>query len=359
MGGQTAILRRPDEQLAGIGHKTQRLQHSIMKQIEYARFGKPTDVLRLTEATPGAPESGQVVVEVEAAPIHPIDLLTIRGKYGQLPELPAVPGIEGVGRVREVGQGVTQVGPGDLVLLPFNSGSWRQQVCVPAEGLFALPDRADPHQLATVSVNGLLAELLLSEIVKLRPGDWIVQNAANSSVGQYLITLAKRRGVKTANIVLALGGVDRKLRELGADAIIVDRGQDVREDVAAAVGFNAPKLGIDAVGGRATDVLASCLEPGGTVVNYGTLSGEDCRLSSDQAIYKAIRLRGFWLQRWLDEHPGEAAAHHRELAELVSDGKLVGEIEGTYPLKRFKEAVRQASRRHGAGKIILTPDSRW
>lgn len=330
-----------------------------MKQIEYARFGKPTDVLRLKEATRVAPQPGEVLVEVEAAPIHPIDLLIIRGQYGRLPQLPAVPGIEGVGRVIELGEGVNQVKTGDLVLLPVNSGTWRENLCVSAEGLFPLPDRADPHQLSTVSVNGLLAQLLLSEVIPLQPGDWIVQNAANSSVGQYLITLAKRRGFKTVNIVLALGGVELKLRELGADAVIIDRGQDLREEVAAAVGSNLPKLAVDAVGGRATDVLGSCLSPGGTIVNYGTLSGQACRLSCQQTIYNDVRLRGFWLQRWLEEHPSEAAAHYRDLVELVADGKLVAEIEGTYPLKRFKEAVRETTRGHRQGKVILTPDSRW
>lgn len=330
-----------------------------MKQIEYARFGKPTDVLRLKDATRVAPQPGEVLVEVEAAPIHPIDLLMIRGRYGRLPELPAVPGIEGVGRVAELGEGVDQVKTGDLVLLPVNSGSWRENLCVAAEGLFALPERADPLQLSTISVNGLLAQLLLSEVMPLQPGDWVIQNAANSSVAQYLITLAKRRGLKTVNIVLALGGVELKLRELGADAVIVDRGQNLREEVAAAVGSSLPKLAIDAVGGRATDVLGTCLAPGGTIVNYGTLSGEACRLSGEQTIYNDVRLRGFWLERWLDEHPNAAAAHYRELVEMVASGKLIAEIDGTYPLKRFKEAVREAARGHREGKIILAPDSRW
>lgn len=330
-----------------------------MKQIEYARFGKPTDVLHLKEAQVSTPGQGEVLVEVEAAPIHPIDLHTIRGNYGRLPQLPAVPGIEGVARVVEAGAGVTNVREGNLVLLPFNAGSWRERLCISAEGLFPLPDDADPYQLCTVSVNGLVAQLLLSEMAKLQPGDWIVQNAANSSVGQYLITLAKRRGIKTVNVVLALGGVEMKLRELGADAVIIDRGQDLSEDVTAVVGSQPPALAIDAVGGRATDALAACLGHGGTLINYGSLSGEDCRLSSDQLLYKDIRLQGFWLQRWLDEHPGEAAAHYRELVDLVAKGQLVAEIDGTYPLKRFKEAVREATRRHRQGKIILTPDSRW
>lgn len=331
-----------------------------MQQIEFSKFGNPMDVLRVVKADPGEPQAGEVLVEVEAAPIHPTDLLLIRGQYGYKPDLPAIPGQEGVGRITTVGSGVSTVKPGDLVFLPIGAGSWRQQMCIPAAGLFALPQRSDPFQLALLSMNGLVAHLLLSEIVDLRPGDWVVQNAANSSVGQFLVTLARGRGLHTANIVNSGGrGMELKLRELGADAVIVDQGQDLADDVAARVGSGGVSLAVDAVGGKATGDLAACLREGGTVVNYGALSKRDCQIPTDLTVFRDVRLRGFWLARWLRANAGAVDSHLRDLVALVAQGRLYAEIEGTYPLTRFKEAVRHAQRGDRAGKVILTPDARW
>ncbi len=331
-----------------------------MQQIEYSRFGNPLDVLRIVTADPGQPQADEVLVEVEAAPIHPSDLLLIRGEYGFKPNLPAVPGREGVGRVIAAGDEVTHVKPGDPVLLPIESGTWRQQMRIPAAGLFALPKRCDPFQLALLAVNGLVARLLLSEIMELQPGDWIVQNAANSSVGQFVVILAHARGLHTANIVNFGGsGMERKLRQMGADAVVVDQGQDIVADVASRIGSQGPVLGLDAIGGDATATVAACLREAGTVVNYGALGKSTCHVPTAMTMFRDIRLRGFWLVRWLRANAGAAETHMRELVDMVERGRLYAEIEGTYPLNRIKEAVRQAQRGDRDGKVMLTPDTRW
>src|SRR5260370_9891351 len=84
------------------------------------------------------------------------------------------------------------------------SFTWRQRVVVSAGGLSALPADADPQQLAMLGINPPTAALLLSEYVDLKPGEWVVQNAANSGVGRWVIAFAKTRGLKTVNIVRRL-----------------------------------------------------------------------------------------------------------------------------------------------------------
>ena len=66
-----------------------------------------------------------------------------------------------------------------------------------AKKLMPLPNEADPLQLAMLTVNPPTAHLMLSEFVTLEPGEWVIQNAANSGVGEYLVQLAKIRGLKT------------------------------------------------------------------------------------------------------------------------------------------------------------------
>ena len=117
------------------------------------------------------------------------------------PALPTVIGGEGVGRVLAVGSGVENVKVGDRVLAPLSSFTWRERMVVSADGLFALPHGADPGQLSMLAINPPTAALLLSEYVNLKPGEWVVQNSANSSVGRWVIAFAKARGLKTVNIV--------------------------------------------------------------------------------------------------------------------------------------------------------------
>src|SRR3984893_3203294 len=75
------------------------------------------------------------------------------------------------------------------------------RMVISANGLFALPPGADPQQLAMLAINPPTAALLLSEYVTLNPGEWVVQHAANSGVGRWVIAFAKTRGLKTVNIV--------------------------------------------------------------------------------------------------------------------------------------------------------------
>ncbi len=331
-----------------------------MRAIQFSRFGNPAEVLELVDHDPGYPADGEALVTVEATPIHPSDLLTVSGEYGLLPPLPATPGNEGVGRVLEAGRGVSHIKTGDLVLLPLGSGTWCQQMRSSAEELVKLPDNTDPVQSSMMTINPLTADLLLGDIVDLQPGDWIIQNAANSSVGHYLAALAKQRGIKTINLVRRGGGVELQLNELGATEVIVDKGQDIPDQVKAIVGGDPVRLAIDAVGGAGSNVLARCLSEGGTLVSYGRMSGQACEIDPSLLIFRDIRVTGFWLLNWLREHGRQAMVQRlHSLSQHVAAGRLRAEIAGTYPLERIRDAVRQAQQSSRDGKVVLTPEAHW
>ena len=161
-------------------------------------FGEPTDVLEVSDVPePSGPAAGEVLVGVEYAPINMNDLYVIQGAFPVRPSLPSIVGNEGVGRVLAVGSGVGHLKVGDQVLIPLYAFSWRERLVVPAVGLFSLPE-ADPQQLAMLGINPPTASLLLDEAPDLKPGDWVVQNAANSGVGRSLIAIARTRGIKTS-----------------------------------------------------------------------------------------------------------------------------------------------------------------
>lgn len=296
---------------------------------------------------------GQALVAVLAAPINPSDVLTLTGEYGILP-LPAVGGNEGVGRVVELGPDTQGPAVGQTVLLPAGIGTWASHVLAPVAKLVPLPNGADPQQLAMLTVNPPTASLLLGNFVDLKPGDWVVQNAANSGVGSYLVQLAGQRGLKTVNVVRresAVAGVEA----LGADVVLVD-GEDLDARVKAVTHGASIKLGVDSVGGSATLRLAACLSEGGIVVNYGALSGDACKVSPRELVFRDITLKGFWLARWFRITP--AAQQHAllaELAGLIAAGKLKAPIQATYDLTQIKQAVAAAAAGERQGKIMIVP----
>ncbi|MBC9251523.1 alcohol dehydrogenase [Pseudomonas alcaligenes] len=325
-----------------------------MLKAEYQHRGKvPQDVIEAVPLSLPTLAAGQALVKVLAAPINPSDVLTLTGEYGMLPPLPAIGGNEGVGRIEAVADDVKHLKVGQTVLLPVGSGTWVTHLHAPAAKLIPLPD-ADPQQLAMMTINPPTASLLLSQFVNLQPGDWVIQNAANSGVGGYLIQLAKLRGFKTLNVVrreAAVAGVKAE----GGDVVLVD-GPDLHKRVREATGGAKVMLGIDAVGGKSTDHLAASLSEGGVLVNYGLMSGEPCQVSAASFVFRDVTLRGFWLAKWFQKaSPAEQMKVFGELTQLIASGKLKARIAATYNVSQIKEAIAAAASGERDGKILIVP----
>ncbi len=217
---------------------------------------------------------------------------------------------------------------------------------LPAAGLFALPASADPQQLSMLAINPPTAALLLSENVDLKRGEWVVQNAANSAVGRWVIAFAKTRGLKTVNIVRRVELV-AELAAIGGDVVVVDS-PNVSKEIKAAVGRAELRLALDGVSGPATGVLASTLSPHGTLESYAAMSEAPMSISPLDVIFKPITLRGFWLGH--PESTAKSAPAMVQGAEMIASGQVHIPVAATYPLSSIKEAVAHALR---GGKILL------
>ena len=318
-----------------------------MHAVQLTAYGDPLEGLKYVDiAEPEAPGPNQVLIGVEFSPLNQSDLLLARGIYGTRPALPTVIGNEGVGRVLAVGKGVDNVEVGDRVLAPLSSFTWRERMVISANGLFALPADADPQQLAMLAINPPTAALLLSEYVNLKPGEWVVQNSANSAVGRWVIAFAKARGLKTANIVRRPELV-AELEAIGADVVVIDS-PNVSKEIKAAVGQANLRLALDGVSGPASGVLASTLSPHGTLVSYAAMSASPISISPLEVIFKPLTVRGFWLGH--PESAAKSAPAVEDAAEMIASGRVQIPVAATYPLSSIKEAVAHAQR---GGKILL------
>lgn len=329
-----------------------------MKAIVIDHFGPPAEVARCLERDdPPPPAAGEVRLRVLVANINPADLLLIEGRYGQLPKLPAIPGAECVARVEAVGDGVTSPAIGDLVV-PLATSNWREIVVTKAVAVVRIPRGMDLAQAAMLKANPATALAMLEDIVALRPGDWVIQNAANSAVGRYVAMLARHKGLHTIGIVRRASLVDELVRA-GADAVLVDdwrTPEEAAKRVAAIVGGGRVALAFDAVGGVASQALAASLSEGGVLANYGLLSGEPCRVHPNDLVFRDVRMQGFWLAQWFrTATPERIARHYATLAALVADGTLRVPVAATYPFERISEALAHAARENRDGKIQLVP----
>src|SRR6201993_775249 len=305
-------------------------------------FGEPTEVLELADLPePSGPAAGEVLVGVEYAPINMNDLYVIQGAFPVRRSLPSVVGNEGVGRVLAVGSGVEHLKVGDRVLIPLYAFSWRERLVVPATGLFSLPE-AEPQQLAMLGINPPTASLLLDEASDLKPGDWVVQNAANSGVGRSLIAIAKVRGLKTINLVRRPELVP-ELQAIGGDLVVVDE-EGALDRIRAAIGTGRVPLAIDGVAGKS----AAAFSEHGIFVVYAYMGGGPVAINPFDLIVKRVVVKGFFLN-----HPDIEPKIHaalRKTLPLVASGAIQVPIAATYPLSALREAVLHAQR---GGKVLL------
>ncbi|MBT5300291.1 MAG: zinc-dependent alcohol dehydrogenase family protein [Rhodospirillaceae bacterium] len=326
-----------------------------MKAVQFTEYGKPDEVCDCVEVDDiGGPADGEVIIEIMASAINPADLLMIEGRYPG-PTPPAPLGIEGAGRIVEVGNGVESLQAGDHVM-SLERANWAERVRVAAGRVIKVPGALSLADAAMLKANPPSAHLMLSDYVDLEPGEWVIQNAANSAVGRHVIRLAQARGLKTVNIVRREPLVS-ELEGLGADVVVVDGG-DLAKRVRAKTGKDgAIRLGIDAVGGHATHRLADCLSDGATVVNYGYLSGEPCMLDPSHTIVRGISLTGFWLVGFMQRStPDEIAAMYADMANKFIDGTLTVPVEAAYPITEVKTALAHAMRESRDGKVLILPN---
>ena len=320
--------------------------------VQIDRFGAPEAVIQVRPVPDLNPGPGQVVIDLEVANINPSDCLTVRGMYGILPKtFPATLGNEGVGRVTKCGEGVPDSLQGRRVSLPIGGGIWASQVLGRADTLLPLPEELPAEQLAMALINPPTAYLLLTSVIDIPQGGWVIQNAANSNVGQAANVFAKDLGLNVINLVRSDTAAQTLL---GCAHVLRSDDPDLQARVQGILGDAPLSLALDAIGGDATMQLADCLSPGGTIVSYGALSGHACKLAPQHTIFKGISLRGFWLVNWFNTaSPDDFLAMSARIGQKIADGSLHIPVEATYGLDQAVQALQHAQRPGRSGKVLF------
>ncbi len=332
-----------------------------MKALIFRETGEPTTVLKLEEVSPPSLTSGEALVRVLMSPINASDLHMVRGRYGYQPELPASPGIEGVGIVEAVGPGVQSPTVGTRVVFVDTWNTWRQQVVCPVDKLVPVPEGVDDPVAATSYINPLTAWALTRSTHNLKEGDWLVQTAAASSVGKFVLQLAQQYRFKTINIIRRREQ-ESIIRNLGGNEVICTADEDLRARLQELTAGKGVERAIDCVAGELGAEVARNLAPGGTMLVYGALSSHRqtdpakfiMPLFAPRLIYSTATVRGWWLPRWVPSRPlTEVRAATSGLLTMLSNGSLTPPAIVRYPLRDFQEAIRLADGEAGQEKVVL------
>jgi len=323
-----------------------------IKVVVYETHGKPAEVLQIkTEPWP-KPTAEEVVVAMRAAPVNPADINAIEGKYPGRREVPAIPGMEGAGVVVELGANVKTIPKDALVILPHNFGTWREAAAAKASDLIVVPPGIEPTHAAMLKINPLTAWRLLHDYVDLARGDWVIQNAANSSAGRAVFQIARELGLKTVNVVRRAELVD-ELRAEGSAVVLVDH-EKLRDEVKAATNGAPIRLALNSVGGDSALRLANCLAFGGTMVSFGAMSLQPLKIPTGLFIFKDLRMRGIWINHWYDHATlEERMAAFKPLFEMAKRGLLKTKVEKAFSIDDVKAAVEHAMQNKRSGKIIF------
>jgi NADPH:quinone reductase-like Zn-dependent oxidoreductase len=323
-----------------------------MRQIQFTRTGDPTVVARIVDVPkPTIANPGEVLVRVDLFPINPADLLTLQGFYPRGNLGVPVLGVEATGTVEEVGRGVTEPKVGARVIL-LGRDLWSEFVVADQDDVVALAPDIDPQRAACLKVNPATAALLLREFAALEPGDWLVHNAANSAVGRAVSALARHRGLRVVSVV--------RRPELvpaagpGHRAVALD-GADLAQQVADITHGEPVALALDGVAGGATANLIAACADGATVVGYGAASGQQAQVDPAALVFRDIRLRGFWLTRWLAAANSSTRRElYRELEQLADPLDLTPRVDSIVPADDIGGALARAVRIGAAGKVLVS-----
>ncbi|KAM8796069.1 enoyl-[acyl-carrier-protein] reductase, mitochondrial [Eudromia elegans] len=295
-----------------------------------------------------------------AAPVNPADINMIQGTYALLAALPAVGGNEGVGRVLRVGRRVAALAPGDCVV-PADAGlgTWRTEAVFAEESLLRVPADVPLLCAATLGVNPCTAYRMLADFEALQPGDSVIQNAANSGVGQAVIQIAKASGIRTINVVRDrpdLPKLVERLMSLGADHVVTEETLRKPEMKAIFQSTPRPRLALNGVGGPSATEMLRHLRPGGTMVTYGGMAKQPVTVPVSAFIFRDVKLRGFWMTQWKKDqtHDKEGLrSMMRSLCELVRKGQLGAPACTQVPLEDYRAALEAAMKPFTSSKQIL------
>ena len=311
-----------------------------------------SDVLKWEAHDPGSPGSGDVLVRQEAVGLNFIDVYHRTGLY-PLPSLPAIPGLEGAGIVEAVGDGVSDIQPGDRVAYAgIPPGAYAEKRILPAHRLVKVPDEISLKNAAGMMLQGMTARYLLKGCFPVGENTTLLIHAAAGGVGTLVCQWAKALG---ATIIGTVGTQEKAemAKSNGCDHPVLYTDAQWVQKVRAITDNQGVDVVYDSVGQATFMKSLDCLRPMGMMVSFGQSSGAVAPMDLSILAQKgSLFLTRPSLMTYTEKRE-DLLAHARDLFEVVAGGAVKIHIHRTYALKDAKQAHDDLESRKTKGSVVL------
>ena len=323
-----------------------------MRAIVFAEVGGP-EVLSIADVPKPDVRPGAVLIRNHAIGVNFADTRFRQGTYVVKPKLPDTPGLEAAGVIEAVGEGVTDLRPGQRVAA-FASKTYAEYCVAPAFMVIPLPDAVSFVDGAAFPIQVLTAYHLLHTADSTGPGRTVLVHAAAGGVGLAAVQLAKVAGARVFGTVSS----DTKaalVKACGADAIINYTREKFADEVLKLTDGRGVDLILDAVGKPTFEEGLRCLAPLGHLILYGRAGGSPDPLTVSTLSAKSQKVSGFLLPTVTRGFPEKTRESTERCFALMRDGRLTLHIGKTFPLAEAIDAHRLLESRQSTGKLILVP----
>ncbi len=300
-----------------------------------------------------APKPGEALVRHKAVGLNFIDVYFRTGLY-KAPSLPAIIGMEGSGVVEAVGEGVTEVAPGDRVAYATAPiGAYAEARCIKADRLVKLPEPLSFEHGAAMMLQGMTAAFLIKRCYPVRAGQTVLVHAAAGGVGLIMCQWLKHLGATVIGVV----STEEKAalaRAHGAAHVLLTK-EDIPARVKEITGGAMLPVVFDSVGRDTFGISLDCLAPFGMMVSYGNASGPVVIpdlgiLAAKGSLYVTRPTLATYTAKRED-----LVTHANDLFAVVSSGAVQIRVNQTFPLKDAGEAHRALEARRTTGSTVLLP----
>ncbi|MBC7798585.1 MAG: quinone oxidoreductase [Pyrinomonadaceae bacterium] len=318
-----------------------------MKAVRIHEFGG-VDKLQIDEVETPQPKAGEVLIKVHVAGINFADTMLRAGNYLSTPPLPHTMGFEVAGTIETLGENVTGFEVGQRVVTTAGGGGYAEFAVAPALKIIPIPEGLSFGQATALLVQGMTALGLLRD-GDAKEGKSILIHAAAGGVGTLLVQLAKLRGLTVIGTASSASKLETVMK-FGADFAVNYTEENWTERIKEITEKRGVDIIIEMAGGEIVAHNLSHLSRFGTMIVYGSASGQDFGISALGLMRKNHIVRGYWLS---NETPLDLAKFAGELVGYVNAGKLEVIVQ-EFPFERVADAHQAIESRQTQGKVVLT-----
>jgi NADPH2:quinone reductase len=327
------------------------MESAMTKAIRIHEHGGP-EVLRWEDVPAPDPRPGEARVRHGAVGLNYIDVYFRTGLYKA--PLPCTIGMEAAGTVMEVGEGVTDIAPGDRVAYAGGPiGAYATERVIPADKLVKLPDDIDFTTAAAMMLQGMTVQYLLRRTYPVKAGDTIVVHAAAGGVGLIMCQWAKHLGATVIGVVSTPEKAELAHAHGAAHTVIGHA--NLPAEVKRITGGTMVPVVYDSVGKDSFMASIDCLAPLGMMVSFGNASGpvgsvDVGMLGAKGSLFLTRPSLASYTTR-----PGDLARTAADLFAVVQSGAVKIEVNQTFPLSDAAAAHTALEARKTTGSTVLIP----